>query len=84
MQHPTWHYLKTYPPFFRDTLKGLKDFEFRLNDRNYTKGDYIVLEEWEPKTKYYSDRRIIRKIKYVFQGYFGLPEKMVILGLERP
>lgn len=82
MRNPAWHELKTCPIFFKPTFKGLKDFEFRLNDRGYKKGDYLILKEWDPKTQSYSGRQVTRKIKHIFEGYFGLPENMIILGLE--
>ena len=83
MQSPTWHDLKIWPTFFKAIFKGQKTFEYRKNDRDYKKGDYLVLREYDPKTECYSGRQVTRKITCIFQGHFGLSENMVILGLEK-
>ena len=77
----TTHRLKTWPPYFNDSLFGNKSFELRSNDRDYKTGDYLVLEEWDPKTKEYSGRSLMRQVLYILEGAFGLPENMVILGV---
>ena len=79
----TWHELKSWPLFFEETLLGVKNFEFRLNDRNYHVGDFLLLKEWNSKMEQYTGRKVTRRITYIFRGFFGLPENMVILGLEK-
>ena len=56
MQNSTWHSLKTWPPFFKDTFRGVKEFEFRFNDREFKRGDYLILKEWYPKSEKYTGR----------------------------
>ena len=42
------HLLKTHPEYFQASWVGDKNFEIRLNDRNFKERDEIVLQEWEP------------------------------------
>jgi len=51
----TTHELKCWQPFFNDIKSGLKTFEIRYNDRNYQVGDYLILNEYNPKTEIYGD-----------------------------
>lgn len=51
----TVHELKTTPFFFRQIFDGEKTFEIRKNDRNYQKGDILLLQEWDPKTEKYTE-----------------------------
>ena len=79
-----WHELKTWPKFFAPTLIGIKPFELRVNDRQYEKWDFLVLKEWDPATKEYTGRQITRQITYILdKGSFGLPEHMVVLGIQK-
>lgn len=78
-----WHRLKTWPPYFNATMCGYKEFELRTNDRNFRIGDYLVLEEWDPETKHFSGRALTRRVDYILQGAFGLPENMCIMQLSK-
>jgi hypothetical protein len=40
------HVLKCWPEFFRPMADGVKTFEIRKNDRNYSEGDYLVEREY--------------------------------------
>lgn len=42
------HELKTWPGFFSALKKGEKTFELRRNDRDFVKGDTLVLKEFHP------------------------------------
>ena len=54
---------KAWPEFFEKVLKGEKKFDLRLGDFNINEGDVLVLEEWDPKTKEYTGRKIEKKVK---------------------
>lgn len=41
------HKLKTLPKHFAAQKVGIKNFEYRKNDRNFCVGDYILLQEWD-------------------------------------
>jgi len=77
------HRLKTWPPYFADSMFGNKSFELRINDRDYKVGDYIVLEEWDPKTEEYTGQSLMRHVTYILKESFGLPENMVVMAVVR-
>ena len=84
------HALKTDPGQFAAALRGDKDFEVRKNDRDFMVTDHIILEETEfPASEMvkgmplkYTGRKLGRIIKHIQIGY-GLPEGIVVLGLEK-
>ena len=45
---------KAWPPFFQAVKNGKKKFDVRLADFNCKPGDWLILEEWNPKTKKYA------------------------------
>ena len=76
------HRLKTWPDEFISTMWGNKSFELRVNDRGFQSGDYLQLEEWDPETKEYTGRILMRQVSYILHGgKFGLPENMVIMSM---
>lgn len=44
-----WHVLKIWPDSFEAAIDGRKNFEVRVNDRDYRLGDVLVLREYIPK-----------------------------------
>ena len=60
----TEHHLKTWPSRFTALRTGAKTAEVRLNDRDFTVGDRLILEEWDPDTGYTgrTEERIISHI----------------------
>lgn len=77
------HHIKSWPPFFKASAKGIKPFEFRLNDRNYMVGDEVILQEWSPTTKQYTGNTLSREITYILtDATWSMPEGWVILGLR--
>lgn len=81
---------KAWPEFFEAVLSGKKKFDLRLDDFQIKEGDVLVLEEWDPKTKNYTGRKISKKISYVLHTkdlYFWTDEEIqnhgfVVMGLE--
>ena len=47
---PTTHDLKCWPRFFGAIVSGEKTSEFRRNDRDFKRGDRLVLHEWSPNS----------------------------------
>ncbi|MFH1967872.1 MAG: DUF3850 domain-containing protein [bacterium] len=56
---------KIWPEFFEKVASGEKRFELRLADFGVAKGDTLILEEWDPKTKEYTGRKIEKKVDFV-------------------
>jgi hypothetical protein len=46
------HDLKIWPEYFEAKLRGVKPWEYRLNDRNFAVGDMLSLREFEPGKGY--------------------------------
>jgi hypothetical protein len=58
---------KIYPEYFDLVMKGRKKFEFRVADFDIEEGDTFVLQEWNPKTKKFTGRSIIKKVSYMIK-----------------
>ena len=54
---------KTWPEYFEKIVKGEKNIEVRLADFKLNKGDILVLEEYNPKTKKYTGRIIKKRVQ---------------------
>ena len=61
------HELKCWPEYFQEIWEYRKTFELRVNDRNYQVGDLLHLREWNPTTKEYTGREIMRRNTYQMQ-----------------
>ena len=46
-------------------MQGKKKFEFRAADFDIKEGDTLVLEEYDPETRKYTGRSIIKHVGYV-------------------
>jgi hypothetical protein len=77
---PEVHRLKTLQPFFSEVKERKKNFELRLNDREYQVGDTVVLEEWTGEC--FTGDGVTRKIKYVLKDCpeLGLTSGYCIFG----
>ncbi|MDB4378293.1 DUF3850 domain-containing protein [bacterium] len=77
------HELKTWNEYFEETLMGHKTFEIRKNDRNFQKGDVLILKEWDNFRKTFTGRKLSRDVTYVFKGgQFGLEEDFVVMAIQ--
>jgi hypothetical protein len=56
---------KVWPEYFQNILDGKKNFEVRLDDFKCSKGDTLLLKEWDPKTKEYTGRQIEKTVSIV-------------------
>lgn len=77
------HELKQETAYFQLTIKNKKNYEIRLNDRNFAVGDYIALNEWDPIEKKYTGRSEVCEIESILNSDDfpeGLKEGYVILG----
>lgn len=56
---------KFWPEYFDLVASGKKNFELRVTDFGVKEGDTLVLEEWDPKVKRYTGRKLEKPVKYV-------------------
>jgi ASC-1-like (ASCH) protein len=77
------HELKTWPNYFEDILNGRKTFEVRKNDRDFHVNDFLILEEFDPVTNRFTDRRIACMIIYILKSneFEGISPGYAVLGL---
>lgn len=86
------HQVKCWPQMFEEVINDDKPFEYRKNDRNYQKGQTIVLMEYVPSMPHPNGETIPR---YTGRSAFvlitglwtsndipGLPEDYVIMAIE--
>jgi hypothetical protein len=82
------HELKCWPKFFEPTLRGIKRFELRRDDRGgFQVGDELLLQEWNPEMSYghrgeacephYTGREVLVRVDYVM----GQKEVRAIMNL---
>ncbi|MBR3591615.1 MAG: DUF3850 domain-containing protein [Clostridia bacterium] len=82
------HAIKIQPPYFDDVISGKKQFEIRLNDREYQEGDYLALNEWEQTSSvggHYTGRSCLVYVDYILYGAklgIGLDEDYCIMGIK--
>ncbi|WP_294288528.1 ASCH/PUA domain-containing protein [uncultured Chryseobacterium sp.] len=78
------HELKTHPEYFVATLLGEKNFEVRKDDRNYQRGDELLLKEYNPITEEYTGRMLQRRITYILRGgIFGIEKGYCVMNIEK-
>lgn len=75
------HILKCSPEFFMDVFERRKNFEIRINDRNFQAGDAIRLMEYSLEGGY-TNSWCERQITYVTNFPAGLREGYVCMGIQ--
>lgn len=90
------HHLKIWPGSFDAVMAGEKLHDIRsTKDRNFTKGDLVVLHEWVPSDAQqvgidqievisgsYTGRKTMRKISYVSHpNSWGLPPNLCVFSM---
>lgn len=63
------HELKTINPYFSRAWEQEKTFEVRKNDRDFQKGDTVLLKEYDAELDIYSGRELLCTILYVLIDY---------------
>ena len=58
---------KIWSEYFKLVKSGKKKFELRLADFRIKEGDTLILEEWDPKKKQYTGRKITKRVNYVLK-----------------
>ena len=76
------HKLKTINPYFSAVLQGVKNFEVRLNDRDFKVGDEVHLQEYDLETNEYLGREVRAEITYVLKKYEAIKSGYVVFGIK--
>ena len=79
----TVHELKCWPEFYEEIHKNTKNFEVRLNDRDFKVGDILHLKEFNPMNNKYTGREIQRTITYILSDENFVKEGTVIMSICR-
>ncbi|MBI4359269.1 MAG: DUF3850 domain-containing protein [Candidatus Nealsonbacteria bacterium] len=58
---------KSWPKIFSLMKSGKKKFDVRVADFKVKERDTLILEEYDPKKKKYTGRRLSKKVKYVMK-----------------
>lgn len=74
------HALKTLPDFFEAVQAGDKFAEVRKNDRDFKRGDKMLLQEYFPETKRYSGRELELVITNVVTDIQGLNKQYCLIS----
>ncbi|WP_174634928.1 DUF3850 domain-containing protein [Yersinia thracica] len=74
---PVFHALKIIPEYFDAVFIGCKKAELRLNDRDYSVGDCLILNEWELNAGY-SGRSIVVEVTHVTPCDFAIPNYVML------
>jgi len=78
------HALKTWMPQFQNILDERKLFEYRINDRGFQLGDFLLLREWNQDAEKYTGRRLLVKVIYIVEGgIFGIPKEYCIMSIVK-
>lgn len=79
------HELKTWSEYYGHVESGSKTFEIRLDDRDFQEGDFLMLQEWDPKTREYTGRWLFRTVTYrTPPGCSFVLDRHVVLGMRPP
>ena len=77
------HYLKTWPEHYTAGLEDRKHCEVRKNDRAFSEGDMLHLQEWDPETEQYTKRELICDVSHILHGgNFGIAGDVVVVSIE--
>lgn len=78
------HELKTVQPFFDQVAEGKKKFELRKNDRDFQRGDILVLREWSNSIGAYMGNEVVVRVTTVLDQFVGLQQGYCILSISEP
>lgn len=79
-EKPPVHELKTAPKAFTAIIQGIKRFEYRKNDRDYTVGDHLLLKEYDYHQ--YTGREVEVLVTYIlYSPAFGVAPGYCVMSL---
>lgn len=74
------HKLKILPEYYNAQIEEKKNFEIRKNDRNYQIGDWLLLKEYNPKIKKFTERKVMVEVTYITN--YQQKDGYVVLGTK--
>ena len=75
------HELKILPEYFEAIERGEKNFEVRFNDRNFAKGDFLLLREHDGIC--YTGRQMTTEVTYLLDNPTYCKEGYVIMAIKK-
>lgn len=74
------HELKTWPSSYWPIFLSIKNFDIRVNDRDFKVGDKLKFREYDPKTQLYTGRVCFREICFILGSnpYIKLKNKVIL------
>lgn len=80
------HEIKLLEKFCEAVETRHKTFEVRLNDRNYSVGDFVIFIPWDTKTNKKSNNftklsQTVYEIKYILSGW-GIQDGYITFSIE--
>lgn len=76
------HELKTWPEQFRAVAQGWKRHETRVNDRDFNRGDTLILREYDPDREKYTGKSLEAQVVWINKGDFGLPTDLCVMTIR--
>jgi uncharacterized protein YqfB (UPF0267 family) len=78
------HNLKTWPEYFEQVVIGTKTFEIRKNDdRTFSVGDILKLEEFDPVKQMYTSRISFVIVTYILADKPFVPDGYVCMAIHK-
>ncbi len=74
---------KCWPDLFEKVKSGKKNVDVRLADFDVKEGDTLILEEFDPKTRTYTGRKLTKHVRNVNKVHlldFHTPEEIKEFG----
>jgi len=73
---------KVWPEFFDAVKSGKKNYDLRIADFELNPGDTLTLREWDPKSKSYTGRIIVKRagniVQFSGKNFFTMfPKKQI-------
>lgn len=76
------HALKQIQPYFDDVISGRKTFEIRKNDREYSVGDLIALNEYDKEKQTYTGNSCLCYIDYILNDNEYCKDGYVVMSIK--
>lgn len=81
---PKVHYLKSEAEQFQLIKSKTKRFELRADDRGFSAGDFLMLQEYLPDQSILTGKQLLVRVNYILKDTpkWGLRPNFACMGLE--